>query len=158
MQPKSIQLQRDDEKELHQELHDSVSHSWDQLGVLWPLGNGGKRWNRLNLLENVIHLEILGGGFSRMYIYIYTLLIKIKQCTYIYMYTTIFTNILYKPFAICWCDLVHLSKVPPDKELASKSEGRTIRASLGTSRIPRALDIPWVMDGNGTRPTTDWYL
>ena len=43
MQPKSIQLQRDDEKELHQELHDSVSHSWDQLGVLWPLGNGGKR-------------------------------------------------------------------------------------------------------------------
>ena len=34
-----------------------------------------------------------------MYIYIYTLWIKIKQCTY--MYTTIFTNILYKPFAIC---------------------------------------------------------
>ena len=66
MQPKSIQLQRDDEKELHQELHDSVSHSWDQLGVLWPLGNGGKRWNRLNLLENVIHLKFPGGGFSRM--------------------------------------------------------------------------------------------
>ena len=145
MQPKSTQLQRDDEKELHQELLDSVSHSWDQLGSVGCVVAVGKWMETLKSTKSPRKRDSLKNSrrwvLQDIYIYTFTYI-------YIYIYTDIHVLSMYNSY-------LYITIIADDTSISAKlndiSEPHSWTEALSERRLQQEdalLGIsPWYPPG-----------